>query len=452
MAMKFFRRRPKATASTSPSPSPILGSGGGSAVSAASASMWDSVIFDVETTGLFPGGHDRIVEIAALRLSPDGDVIDRFDTLINPMRDVGATHIHGITATDVQDAPPFDSVVGDIASFMSGAALVAHNASFDTRFLAAEFKRSGHTLPATATVCTMQLPARVGIRLPAVNLQACCESFGIAFSVDDAHRAMYDTERTAELYLHLVGQAPERPPKLSALGATTPVADQAMWPTINSSGFRHPREMAQHARNETFGYLERLANTVGTRRGIDPDHAPYIALLDRVLEDGIVDDIEAKALVELAHDLGLGTSETQQANRNYLRYLIEAAWDDGVVTDTEERELGRAAYLLGVSSTDLVGLIATLEPQQTTMGTVAGSNEIRGMTVCFTGAMSKPRGELQYVAEGAGLAVQKNVTKALDILVVADANSQSGKATKARSYGTRIMSEDVFLRKIGAGV
>ncbi len=45
------------------------------------------------------------------------------------------------------------------------------------------------------------------------------------------------------------------------------------------------------------------------------------------------------------------------------------------------------------------------------------------------------------------LTAQKNVTKSLDILVVANANSQSGKATKARSYGTRIMSEEAFLRK-----
>lgn len=110
MTGKFFSRRSKA------------------------ASTWDSVVFDVETTGLFPGGHDRVVEIAALRLSRDGEVIDRFDTLINPVRDIGATHIHGVTASDVQDAPPFESIVGDIASFMAAAALVAHNASFDTRF------------------------------------------------------------------------------------------------------------------------------------------------------------------------------------------------------------------------------------------------------------------------------------------------------------------------------
>lgn len=446
MATKDFRHRPKKLV---PPPSATdRAPANDSALD--STSTWDSVVFDVETTGLFPRGHDRVVEIAAIRLSPDGDVIDRLDTLINPMRDVGATHIHGITASDVQDAPRFESIIGDIASFMAGAALVAHNASFDTRFLAAEFDRADQTLPDTATVCTMQLPARVGIKLPAVNLQACCESFGIPFHEDYAHRAMYDAERTAELYLHLVSLAPEQPPSLNRLGATTPIADRTRWPRADRTGFRHRREAAQSKRNEAFGYLERLAVMIGARRGIDPDYAPYVALLDRVLEDGIVEDTETEALIDLAYDLGLGTSEVQAANADYLRFLIEAAWDDGVVTDAERRELGSAAHLLGIDTTALTTLINELEAQQSGDHTAPTAHEIGGMTVCFTGSMSEPRSNLQSLAEDAGLTILTNVTKKLDILVVADANSQSGKATKARSYGTRIMSEEAFLRRVGA--
>jgi DNA polymerase-3 subunit epsilon len=46
--------------------------------------------------------------------------------------------------------------------------------------------------------------------------------------------------------------------------------------------------------------------------------------------------------------------------------------------------------------------------------------------------------------------VHERVTKALDVLVVADPNSQSGKAAKARSYGTRIMAEAAFWQALGA--
>jgi DNA polymerase-3 subunit epsilon len=50
-----------------------------------------------------------------------------------------------------------------------------------------------------------------------------------------------------------------------------------------------------------------------------------------------------------------------------------------------------------------------------------------------------------------GLLVRSNVSKKLDILVIADPESQSGKAQKAREYGTRLMSEDAFLRLLGRG-
>ncbi len=455
MTSRFFRRRSTVTDRTAQSPTieaPIENSDIESQPvrSPAPITSWDCVIVDVETTGLFPGGHDRVVEIAAIRISPDGHVIDRLDTLVNPERDVGATHIHGITASDVKGAPLFGLIVGDIASLMAGAALVAHNATFDMRFLAAEFDRAGYTFPDTAAICTMRLPARVGVKLPAVNLQACCESFGIEYSEFDAHRAMYDAQRTAELYAHLVKLAPTQPPRLSDLGASVAVADRYSWPTVPPSGLQHPREVAQREQQESFGYLERLASTIGARRGIDPDHAPYVALLDRVLEDGIVDDIETEALIDLAHDLGLGTSDVETANSNYLRYLVEAAWDDGIVTARERLELERAAHLLGIESSGLGDFIDALQRDAGADPKSGSSLELQGQSVCFTGSMSMPRSDLARFAEDAGLAVRNSVTKTLDILVVADANSQSGKAVKARTYGTRVMSEEAFLRKIGA--
>jgi hypothetical protein len=56
-------------------------------------------VIDVETTGL--SNNDRVVEIAIVTLDAAGDVVDEFDTLINPMRDVGPSWIHGIDASMV---------------------------------------------------------------------------------------------------------------------------------------------------------------------------------------------------------------------------------------------------------------------------------------------------------------------------------------------------------------
>lgn len=63
--------------------------------------MTGYTVLDLETTGLFPQKHDRILEIGVVSVSEDGDVLDEWSTLINPGRDVGPTSIHGITARDV---------------------------------------------------------------------------------------------------------------------------------------------------------------------------------------------------------------------------------------------------------------------------------------------------------------------------------------------------------------
>jgi DNA polymerase III epsilon subunit-like protein len=57
-------------------------------------------VVDVETTGLF---HriDRIIEIAVIRVDGNGNLVDEYVTLVNPNRDLGPTHIHGITAKEV---------------------------------------------------------------------------------------------------------------------------------------------------------------------------------------------------------------------------------------------------------------------------------------------------------------------------------------------------------------
>ena len=92
-------------------------------------------VVDVETTGFSPRLHDRVLEVAVLRLSPQGEATDSFCTLVNPGRDVGATHVHGITASDVSEAPTFGAISGDVASRLEGAIFVSHNARFDRGFV-----------------------------------------------------------------------------------------------------------------------------------------------------------------------------------------------------------------------------------------------------------------------------------------------------------------------------
>ena len=73
-------------------------------------------VVDVETTGLY--NADRVVEIGVVTLDEHGVVLDRFETLVNPNRDVGPVWLHGITASMVAQAPTFDDIAGEVAAVM----------------------------------------------------------------------------------------------------------------------------------------------------------------------------------------------------------------------------------------------------------------------------------------------------------------------------------------------
>src|SRR3972149_2586656 len=76
-------------------------------------------VLDGETAGLYPGGHDRIVEIAVVKITGAGEILDEYATLVNPRRDLGPVGIHGIHATAVISAPLFEDIAGDVADRIS---------------------------------------------------------------------------------------------------------------------------------------------------------------------------------------------------------------------------------------------------------------------------------------------------------------------------------------------
>ena len=97
-------------------------------------------VIDCETTGL--SSRDRIIEIAVVVLEPTTlEVVDEYDTLINPCRDVGPEHIHRINASMVQAAPTFEEIAGDLADRLEDHVLVAHNLPFDVRMVRGEYAR-----------------------------------------------------------------------------------------------------------------------------------------------------------------------------------------------------------------------------------------------------------------------------------------------------------------------
>ncbi len=76
---------------------------------------------------------------------------------------------------------------------------------------------------------------------------------------------------------------------------------------------------------------------------------------------------------------------------------------------------------------------------------VAQSGPLTGKSFCFTGSLSRPRGEYEDLVEKLGGTVRTSVTKDLTYLVLADAGSKSSKAEKARKYGTQCIDEAAFM-------
>ncbi|WP_210397536.1 3'-5' exonuclease [Motiliproteus sediminis] len=161
------------------------------------------VVLDFETTGLSPDQGDRAIEIGAVRLL-NGSVADRFQALMNPGRRISGfiENYTGISNAMLADAPPCAEVMSEFAAFVGDDHLVAHNASFDSRFLEAEFARIG--LPVGGTfVCSMLAARRLYPQAPNHKLGTLVAYKNLP-TEGVYHRALADAEMTAQLWLQML--------------------------------------------------------------------------------------------------------------------------------------------------------------------------------------------------------------------------------------------------------
>ncbi len=109
----------------------------------------DMVCFDLETTGLSKK-RDRITEIGAVVLR-EGKICDTFATFVNPGKPIprDVVELTGITDDMVKDAPDEQTAVARFLDWVGDRPLAAHNAEFDTAFIAAACRRMGRPFPNT---------------------------------------------------------------------------------------------------------------------------------------------------------------------------------------------------------------------------------------------------------------------------------------------------------------
>jgi len=159
-------------------------------------------VLDFETTGLLPSYGDRATEIA-ITLVRDGQVVDRYQSLMNAGRRIPAevTYITGITNAMIAAAPPVAKVMREAWQFVGNTPVVAHNASFDKKFWEAELARL--SLSSTNQfACTMLLSRRIYPHSPNHRLSTLVQLLGLPQS-GRAHRAMVDAEMTSHLWCRI---------------------------------------------------------------------------------------------------------------------------------------------------------------------------------------------------------------------------------------------------------
>ncbi|GLS91448.1 DNA polymerase III subunit epsilon [Psychromonas marina] len=161
------------------------------------------VILDFETTGLSPDQGDRAIEIGAVRLI-NGEVKDQFQALMDPGFRVSSfiESYTGISNQMLSQAESCKQVMNEFADYIGDDNLIAHNASFDSRFLNAELMRIGRQTVGNFS-CSLLLSRRIFQDADSHKLGELIRYANIPSS-GGFHRALYDAQMTSQLWLALL--------------------------------------------------------------------------------------------------------------------------------------------------------------------------------------------------------------------------------------------------------
>ena len=161
------------------------------------------VVLDFETTGLSPEYGDRAIEIGAV-LVEHGVIVDRFQKLMNPGFRISRfiEGYTGITNEMLKSEPCCEVVMAEFSEFIAGHNIVAHNASFDRRFLEFELKRAKRAYEGDCC-CSLLVSRRIYQDSPNHKLQTLVSHAGIPES-GTFHRALADAEMTALLWMSMI--------------------------------------------------------------------------------------------------------------------------------------------------------------------------------------------------------------------------------------------------------
>lgn len=270
-------------------------------------------VVDCETTGLHPGRHNRIIELAIISLGENWEPDDVWCTLLRPERDLGHTGIHGIRGRDVRDAPSFDAVLGEVLDRLAGRVVVAHNARFDSGFLEHELSRVGTDVSPLPTLCTMRLAGKLRLGGGQSRLGDCCAAAGVAAAAD--HTAQGDALACAGLLAECIRVSGPQSVEGAITGRPLP---RQNWPRSDSRAPCRVRGESDVEMREP-SFLAGLVQGIEMPPGTDAlQVAPYLDVLDRAIEDRLLSSAEQEELAATAISLELSADRVRKLHSDYV--------------------------------------------------------------------------------------------------------------------------------------
>lgn len=164
------------------------------------------VIFDTETTGLYPHLGDAIIEIAALRIDKDGRVLEEFQHFVNSgiPSHPETIKIHGLTDQFIaKHGKHPQEVFPSFMKFVGSTTLVGHNIrDFDMKFLNRHLIQVGLPPAENPLIDTLDLARAKLPQLHNHKLGTLAAKFGIDYT--KAHRAIEDVKINADVFVRLL--------------------------------------------------------------------------------------------------------------------------------------------------------------------------------------------------------------------------------------------------------
>ena len=165
------------------------------------------IFLDTETTGLYPGQGDRIIEIGCVELVNRKLTGNNKHFYLNPGRDSHeeALRVHGITTEFLRDKPKFEAVADEFLNYVQGADIVIHNAPFDIGFLNNELELVGRSAfkEFIASITDTLVMAKEMYPGKRNSLDALCDRLEVDNSGRTLYGALLDAELLADVYINL---------------------------------------------------------------------------------------------------------------------------------------------------------------------------------------------------------------------------------------------------------